>query len=230
MTLTIVLKLDPYVIVLNPLSSQMSSVAAFPRIDVITGPMFSGKTTTLLNRLTTQLAAGKRVIYVNFAGDNRSDQAYSTHSPIQWLLSHDNFTAYKYNSLTEFMDEHLEEIKYANVIGIDEAQFFPDIYECTVSLCEKNYKHVIIAALNGNFKRELLGNVHKLLPHADNWKHLQAICKNCADVRGDHRPALFSYLTHTNVSDAIDPSKANIGGADKYAAVCRSCYVRLAKQ
>lgn len=205
----------------------MTEPAAFPRIDVITGPMFSGKTTALLTRLTTLLAANKKILYINFRGDTRSEESYSTHSPLVWLLTHSNFSAIKIDTLScLFTAEFDQMVNNADVIGIDEAQFFPDIYDKVVELCEIHHKHVIVGALSGDFNRNLMGDIYRLLPIADNWSHLKAICKRCHDeYNRNQRPALFSHLTisHTTNDSVI------IGGADKYVSLCRECYLDLKK-
>ena len=50
-------------------------------LDLIIGPMFSGKTTELVRRLNTFAAIGKKCVYINSSLDNREEKDFSTHNP-----------------------------------------------------------------------------------------------------------------------------------------------------
>ena len=86
-------------------------------IELICGPMFSGKTEELIRRLRRSLIAKKKVIIFKPYTDNR----YSENK----IVSHNN------NSIDSIMIKNIEEIlslsEDADVIGIDEIQFFKKV-------------------------------------------------------------------------------------------------------
>ena len=76
-------------------------------------------------------------------------------------------------------------------------------------------KKVYISALNGDSNREIFGDIHKLVPLADNIEFLQALCIDCKDGS----LAIFSKRI---ISD--DNTQICVAGSDKYKAVCRNHY------
>lgn len=99
-----------------------------------------------------------------------------------------------------------------DVVAIDEGQMFSDLYEICTDIVENRGKHVIVAALDGNFLRKPFPQVIALIPMADEVVKLRAVCPFC------HGDAPFS-LRITDETDEIV-----VGGEDKYRAVCRDCY------
>lgn len=73
-------------------------------------------------------------------------------------------------------------------------------------------KVVIVGALDGTFERKPFGDILTLIPHAENVVKLSAVCMGC------HLPASFSRRLGNEKETVI------VGGADKYVAVCRSCF------
>lgn len=82
------------------------------------GTMFAGKSTELLRRLNMHEIAGRRVLRLKFAADERYDNscAISTHSGLKK-------EAIPVNTLSEVGNSW----KQFDVIGIDEGQFFMDL-------------------------------------------------------------------------------------------------------
>jgi len=104
------------------------------------------------------------------------------------------------------------------VIGIDEGQFFEDLAEGCELLAQAGYI-VVVSALNGTYTRKPWPSVSQLLPLADHIIHSNSICQECSSHDG-----CYSWLKQ------IEPEVQDevvIGGADKYMAICRSCYYRL---
>ena len=60
----------------------MSQFNNYPTLDLIMGPMYSGKSTELIRRLSIFSEMGLKVLYVNSKIDNRSNDNFSTHSPV----------------------------------------------------------------------------------------------------------------------------------------------------
>jgi len=167
--------------------------------------MFSGKTTELMRRMRRYSAAGKCCLLIKYAEDTRygvSDKCY-THD-------RQTFDAISAVHLLRISDDFTN----VDVIGIDEGQFYPDIVMfCSMMVLEG--KIIIVAALDGTFQRQPFGSVLQLIPDADSVVKLNAICMKC-----HIRDAPFSERIQDRTStDIID-----IGGKEKYMAVCRRCY------
>ena len=176
-------------------------------IDIITGPMFSGKTTELIRRLTIFVEAGMSVLYVNSILDTRQFISHNTNISLLNMAC----------TTTDLLKNILDSAQSYDVIGIDEAQFFDDLLEISIELVEKYCRKVIIAGLNSDFRRDKFGKICDLLPICDNITKLYPFCDTCAKKK-ILTPALFSKRT----SDSCD--KISIGASDSYIPVCRSCY------
>lgn len=179
-------------------------------IDIITGPMFSGKTSELMRRLSIFMEAGMSVLYVNSALDTRE------------FLSHNKtITAGNMHRLvTHTLMEIMSFSKIFSVVGIDEAQFFDDLPQYCIELAEKHGIKVIVAGLNSDFRREKFGKICDLIPLCDNITKLYPFCALCAKEK-ILTPALFSKRT-------IDSEeKIVIGDSHSYVPTCRECYNKV---
>ena len=173
----------------------------FGYIQLIMGPMFSGKTTELIRRVKRYSIATYNCCLVKYENDDRYDQ--------DSIATHDNELANAYSCSR--LSEVMEKIMQHKVIGIDEGQFMPDLAECCEKLANEG-KIVIVAALDGTFQRKAFSSTLNLIPIAETVIKLKAVCMKCY---GD---AAFTKRT-------VDSEKVElIGGADKYKAVCRGCY------
>ena len=180
-------------------------------IELITGPMFSGKTTEILRILSMYTTAKFKALYVNSDIDERSECEFSTHNKM--IKIDFDIDMLKTKTLTDI--EYVC-IKY-DVIAIDEAQFFTGLYDFCTRLCDTYKKKVIVAGLNGTSDRKLFGDISLLLPVCDNVTFLTAICSYCANDRCIEK-AIFSKRTVEN-SEVI-----RVGGIESYVPVCRKHY------
>ena len=96
-------------------------------LDLIIGPMFSGKTTELIRRLTTLSYIGKKCLFINNKKDIRSNETYSTHNPN--INSINNIDSVKLKDFSE-----VEFVTKYDVIGIDEAQLFDNLRDFVCKL------------------------------------------------------------------------------------------------
>ena len=171
-------------------------------LELIVGPMFSGKTTRLIN-IYHDLYETSNIKVINYSGDTRYHSSMlSTHDKIMIPCV---FT----NKLSDVCDEqHLEN---NDVVLINEGQFFPDLYDVVCNLVEKYKKRVYICGLDGDFKRRKFGALLDLIPICDKVVKLSARCHNC----DNH--AIFSHrITAENEQVVI--------GSDNYVPLCRACY------
>jgi len=178
-----------------------SHSAKYGKIQLIVGPMFSGKSTELLRKMRIFEIAKHKTLVVKYAKDDRySDAKLSTHDKQMR-------TAVKAHMLSEIEDLAME----TSVIGIDEGQFFDDIFEFSNRMANLG-KIVIVAALDGTFEQKPFANIMKLVPCSESIVKLTAVCMTC------YRQAAF-----TRRIDASDKRVEVIGNENMYAAACRRC-------
>lgn len=170
-------------------------------IQLILGPMFSGKTTELIRRMQRFQLANHPCLVVKYSKDDRYDKnGVSTHD--RRVIS-----ATSADELS-----HIRKIAYNYaIIGIDEGQFFPDVVEFCEDMANSG-KTVIVAALDGTFQRQPFGNILNLVPLAESVVKLKAVCMMC------YKDAAFTRRLGSETAVEL------VGGMDKYMAVCRSCY------
>ena len=185
---------------------------------IIFGPMFSGKTTTLIHELATLADLDYKVLYINHSDDVRStlvQDAYVTthHSQFRELSS--KITAKKVNRLSLIDTEQFD------VIGIDEGHFFDDlevVREWIINRC----KTVIIASLDGDYLMQPFGKAHHLICLCDpnNVTKLGAACHCCLRRNRLRIPAGFT----AKITMEGEHVQKDVGGAEKYISLCMKCY------
>ncbi len=195
----------------------MSSDTSEGYLRIITGGMFAGKTTELLRELFNEAAIGLNVLYINNERDTRSTSAFSTHNPLyrEQLAERSNTTLISVKTL-----ESLTGVvgKY-DVIGIDEAQFFPDLLQ-VLHWVDDLHKKVIVAGLDGDYRREKFGSILDLLPKADDVVKLFAYCKTCS-LKSPKVVKRAIFTKRLVESDDV----ILVGGEGAYRPVCRTCYL-----
>jgi thymidine kinase len=173
------------------------------RIEIILGSMFSGKSTELIRRCSRYEAIGKNVSIINHSLDSRiQGENVATHSK----------HTHKAIKTTNLLN--LDFLPIPDCIGIDEAQFFPDLFDF-ISYMERFNVVIIIAGLDGDFKRNNFGQIHQCIPLCDTVTKLSAMCCECKDGT----PGIF-----TKKKDSSNNSVIDIGGNDKFVSVCRFHY------
>jgi thymidine kinase len=181
--------------------------------------MFSGKSSELLRRLSTYTAVRKRALYINHSLDERNEQdVFSTHNPqLKEVLTCDYLRKIKIDSLSKVPEEYLDE---ADVIGIDEGQFFDNL-EIAATWVDNYQKDVLIASLDGDLNRNKFGKVLDLVPKADDVVKLKAKCVKCSRHKKRPTDAPFTHKRTTPVSAEV----VDVGGAEKWEALCRICFL-----
>ena len=179
-------------------------------LELILGPMFSGKTSTLKKIYDQCVYCNIPVMVINYSADKRysSEDVMSTHDKIM-------IPCIMANTIAEILDNYDELLSNTEVVLINEGQFFEDI-EYVISLVEDMYKRVYVCGLDGDFKKNKIGSLFELIPYCDNICKLKSLCSECRDGT----PGLFSYRI-TNEVDQV------VIGVDNYKPLCRECYRRL---
>jgi len=171
-------------------------------IEVITGCMFSGKTEELIRRLRrAQIAKQKVKIF-----KPRIDARYSENS----IVSHNE------RSLPSILiDDIIEVLSYADdaqVIGIDEAQFFNEGIVHICNLLASKGKRVIVAGLDQDYTGKPFEPIPQLLAIAEYITKQHAICVVCGN------PA---DKTQRKIAES---ERVIVGAANIYEARCRRCH------
>ena len=168
-------------------------------IEVVSGCMFSGKTEELIRRLRRAEFAKLNVVIFKPKIDNR----YS----LDEIVSHSEQSLP--SIMVENSDEIISQIKDADIVGIDEAQFFDDgISDVALKLAEMG-KRVIIAGLDMDYRGKPFGPMPTLLAIAEYVTKPKAICVVCGS------PATMTQRI-TKSKETVD-----VGASDKYEARCR---------
>lgn len=179
-------------------------------LEVIIGPMFSGKSTELIRKLTRAQIAGKKVIMFKPKVDDR----YHDHM----VVSHDgsSFPATVVDVLSDIRDV-LEEDAY-DVLGFDEAQFFNYPFENYAQVLAQSGHHVIVSGLSTDFMGRPWTSMIPLVFRADELHHLTAVCLQCgSDATRNQRIV--------NGEPATSGELTAIGGTESYEARCSKCFV-----
>jgi len=179
-------------------------------LHVITGPMYSGKTSELI-RITRQYdLIHKKILAINYSKDMRYDKDSN-------ISSHNHDKLEKTLSLESFDDlltDLYHTIENADVIVIDEIQFFRNCFNVIKELVETHNKIVIVSGLDGDFLQNPFGDILKLAAFSDRFIRLNAVCK----LSGNFADAHFTRrLVNSSETELI-------GGLDIYMAVSREIY------
>lgn len=186
-------------------------------IELICGPMFSGKTTEFLRRLRRKSFANQKVLIFKPSLDTRGEQ--------NKVMSHDgeempSFVITKPSQILDYIQK--EDIKdhCRLVVGIDEVQFFdPSVMQVILAVSEQGI-NLIIDGLDKDFKGDAFQNTDKLLVEADYVTKLQAVCAICG------RDASFSQRLINGEPAKKDDPIVLIGAQDSYQPRCRTCWIR----
>lgn len=174
--------------------------------------MFSGKTTELIRRLTILHQGSRKVLYVNSSFDTRGEANFSTHNT---SINNIGFDSIKTLKLLDVIDKIID----YDIIGIDEAHFFPDLLKFCLDACEIYKKKIIVCGLNGDYKREEFGQLLKLIPFCDTLDKLHSFCRKCNDKDKSFVIALFSKRIHLSTDLILT------GSSESYVPLCRNCYL-----
>jgi thymidine kinase len=196
----------------------------YGKLELIIGPMFAGKTSELKRRLNLYNEMNLKVAFINSIIDNRAaeEEGFSTHN--KTLKKHCQFVYYKTNSLRDIWNQLLD----VDVIGIDEGQFFSNLYNDVTELIDKYNKKIIVSGLDADADRQPFGEITRLVIMADSVKKLKPFCKLCRD---DNRivEAVFTLRHTDNRNNDNCNNNIDVGGSDKYFPVCRHCYLEYMK-
>jgi thymidine kinase len=176
------------------------------KLKVICGPMFSSKTKTLIQSIQTAQEAGKTVLVCQPNLDTR----YSKNA----IQSHDMKAEIEALSVSR-SKEILDYFHHADMVAIDEAQFFDqDIVPVCLAMLKAG-KDVLIAGLDLDYRAQPFGAMPELMSIADEVIKLNSVCSFCSGK------ARYSRRLSSEKGIVV------VGEKDKYVPLCRACYHEL---
>ena len=175
-------------------------------LKLVIGPMFSGKSSELIKEIRKLKVINTKYIVIKPIIDNRYKSNY--------IVSHDKESeeCIITDDLSNITDN---EILDFNSIIIDEGQFLKNLKNKVLYWVEKLKKNIIIGGLDGDYKRNPIGEILELIPFCDSIKKINSLCVHCKNGT----PALFSHRI-TNEQDQVV-----VGSSDIYIPLCRYHYL-----
>ncbi len=200
-------------------------------VEIVTGPMFAGKTSEGIRRGATLADVYKgKCLFLTHCLDDRPDitckLGISSHSAVNSSLPKDKFTVIKTNNLVRtiqiFNATEKEERENIMSIIVDEAQFFdPEDIQQFVNLVVRNHlvRHLCICGLDGTGDQKPFTDwISRVTPMAERIVKIAAICMSRID-EGGNVCGKDAYFTIRKCNNAF---AGDIGGAERWIAVCKA--------
>ncbi len=183
-------------------------------LEIIIGPMFSGKTSELIRLVEREVYAKKKGAIFKIDFDKRySEMQVVTHNGLR-------YDAYSISSTDEGVRrvEEVAESGGLDAIGVDEVNFFP---RSIVGLLDRlaGARRVIACGLNLDFRAEPFPTTMELAARADRVRYLSAVCVVCG------QEATRTQRLLAGKPAPRDSPLIVVGGKDMYEPRCRACYV-----
>jgi thymidine kinase len=177
-------------------------------LEVIFGPMFSGKTEELIRRLREASASCELVLAVKPRLDARA--------PSSEIVSH---AGSRFRAATACDADDLALLaRGAAVIGVDEAQFFDMGLLPALDALRATGRRVIVAGLDLDFLKRPFGPMPSLIEAADLADRRWALCELCGS------PAAFTQRLYGKRPATTHAPVIEIGGFGLYEPRCESCH------
>lgn len=194
------------------------------------GPMYAGKTTKLIHMYDSNKDLNKVIIDFEpveycYEGKVKNHNNIEMNA-IKTKKLYDVLSIYKCKGnlalspdITNVYDQTLNEpeiyrlsdqISQANSIYINEAQFFPDLYDFVLDQLKQN-KNLYLYGLDGDFQQKKIGSLLDLIPYCDSICKLNSICERC------NQTAIFTKRIVDNMEQYLPDENA-------YIPLCRNCF------
>lgn len=180
-------------------------------IEVVAGPMFSGKSEELIRRVTRAMIARQPVQVFKPLIDDRYDAVA--------VASHGGRTL-RAEAVADVADLRVRIDPITRVVAVDEAQFFDDLLVDVVLELADRGRRVIVAGLDLDFRGAPFGPMPALLAHAEIVEKLTAICR-CGKAATRTQRLIAGEPAHE------DDPVVLVGAAEAYEPRCRACHVVL---
>lgn len=181
-------------------------------LTLLLGPMFAGKSTTLLKEYDN--VGEERALLLVWDGDHRSRGH---------VTSHDGASR-QATSVSSIMEARsLSQYEEKSFIFIDEGQFYPDLYDGVLAMVFQDARDVWVAGLSSDAKGRCFTNVCELLPCANHRLFLTGECST---------PGCQCPSTHTfrHADPDGNLGQIQVGGSEMYAPLCTKCYLHASRR
>jgi len=179
-------------------------MSATAYLEITLGPMFSGKTSRLVEVYKQCKFCNIPVMVINHSIDNRyHDELLSTHDLIK-------IPCIKTEKLSNILNT--PDFITCEVVLINEGQFFIDLYDSVVIMLGHG-KQIYVCGLDGDFERKKFGQILDLIPLCDKVTKLTSLCSLCKNGK----PAIHSKRITCETQQTVV-------GSDNYIPVCRTCF------
>jgi thymidine kinase len=177
-------------------------------LEVVCGPMFSGKSEEMIRRVRRTEIAGQKTVIFKPAIDDRYDAGD--------VVSHAGarMRAVPVSSVSEL----LWRARGFEVVAVDEVQFFDSTVVAAALELADGGARVIAAGLDQDFRRLPFGPIPELLSHAEFVDKLQAVCHRCGG------PATTTQRLVDGCPAPYSGETVVVGAAEQYQARCRDCH------
>ena len=175
-------------------------------LEVIYGPMFSGKSNELINRMQAAAAAGCAIVAAKPSIEVEPDYIVS--------LTGARWPATPVGNSADLLPLSAE----VDVLGLDEAQFMDSALLAVVSRLRQRLR-LVVAGLDLDFRGEQFGVMPHLIEQADNLMCLTASCAVC------HRPAAHTQRLIGGLPAPREDPTIEVGGRELYEPRCALCFV-----
>jgi len=177
-------------------------------LEVVCGPMFSGKSEELIRRLRRAEIAGQRALIVKPLIDDRYDVGH--------VVSH---AGAKMRAVTATSGSEVGRLAQGyDAVGIDEVQFFDDDIVTAIADLVDRGARVVAAGLAQDFRGLPFGAMPTLLCVAEFVDKLEAVCHRCGG------PATMTQRLVDGQPAPFEGETIQVGALDSYEARCRSCH------
>ena len=173
-------------------------------LDIVFGPMFSGKSSHAMSYIRRKRAIGKQVLVIKPDIDMR----YSNQS-VMVTHNEEQLPCTLWDTKVPLIPT--TDIENADSVVIEEAQFFKGLYSFVKWVLLAQKKDILVVGLDGDASQRPFGELFDCIPYATHVTKLNALCEVCRD--GAVAP--FTKRRAENTDNQVD-----VGGADRYMPVC----------
>lgn len=170
-------------------------------LEIVIGPMFSGKTSYALSHIRRLKSIGKTVLVIKPDIDKR-------YSKDNVIVSHNNEKAASFVWDVTYPLNITTDVEH---IVIEEAQFFKGLLVCVRKLLADK-KSILLVGLDGDMNQNMFGELLHCIPYCSKITKLSALCSICKDGTLAH----YTKSLNQEMSD----EQIDIGGSEKYISVC----------
>lgn len=179
------------------------------RIHVAVGPMFSGKTEWLIEKLELEKSRGKNIFPIRYSLDTRySDTEIVSHNDRKLKA----VGAQTSEDVLQLFQDHPN----IDVFGIDEMQFYDPKLADVLKVIRDKDVIIYTSGLDMDFRTDPWETTDAILPIADTLDILTATCSTCNKKNAIYTQRLIE-----------SPDQVIIGGTDIYTARCEEHYQAL---